>query len=243
MIAFIPTKGRQQTETYKLFEISGFKVFHFIEPQEIDSYDVPNPVNIGQNDKGITYVRNFMLDFARQQDIQFCVICDDDITQFGRVYKQKAMKGHGAQDIVTPFEVFQNSGAALAGMNQRQFAWSEKKNIKINNGKTNGCIFLNIKRVGWRYRDNTKEDLDFTMQCLDHRQNFLCFARRFFSTPAIGTNVGGLHNHYTAKRDAEWAQAMKRDWPEYTKIIEQYGRIDVRVDYKRKAKDMGLKVQ
>jgi ATP phosphoribosyltransferase len=36
MICFIPTKGRLNTKTYKLFEAVGIEVYHFIEPQEID---------------------------------------------------------------------------------------------------------------------------------------------------------------------------------------------------------------
>ena len=49
MICFIPTKGRTTTKTYKLFEQVGIEVRHFIEPQEIDKYPVPNKVSILEN--------------------------------------------------------------------------------------------------------------------------------------------------------------------------------------------------
>ena len=53
MICYIPTKGRVNTKTYKLFEEVGIKVYHFIEPKEIDDYNVPNKVSIEKNDKEI----------------------------------------------------------------------------------------------------------------------------------------------------------------------------------------------
>ena len=56
MICYIPTKDRQKTATYKLFEKVDIPVLHFIEPKDYESYKVPNKINIGQNDKGISYV-------------------------------------------------------------------------------------------------------------------------------------------------------------------------------------------
>lgn len=46
MICYIPTKGRLNTNTYKLFEKVGIDVYHFIEPQEVDKYNVPNKISI-----------------------------------------------------------------------------------------------------------------------------------------------------------------------------------------------------
>ena len=66
MICYIPSKGRKDTKTYKLFLEAGIEVRHFIEPQEIELYNVPNKVSIEQNDQGIAYVRNYMLDYAKK---------------------------------------------------------------------------------------------------------------------------------------------------------------------------------
>lgn len=242
MIALIPTKGRPQTQTHRLFEASGFTVYHFIEPQDAAAYSVSNPIILPQNDQGITYARNFMLDWSREQGFHSFVCCDDDITHFGTAQNGKARKGNAADDLIVPLQVFTKSNAALGGLNQRQFAWNEKKPYRVNTGKVNGCFFLNMRQIGWRYRADTKEDIDFIMQCLDHRRNFLFFGRVFYDTPAIGTNEGGLHQLYAAKRDVDWAHRVRKDWPEYAKIIQQYGRVDVRLDYKRKALDMGLEV-
>ena len=87
MICYIPSKGRPKTKTYKLFEEAGIKVYHFLEPQDYGKYNVPNKVELGENDKGITYVRNFMLDFAEKNNEEWVIFCDDDVTSFG-IYKQ-----------------------------------------------------------------------------------------------------------------------------------------------------------
>ena len=83
LVCFIPTKSRINTSTYKLFELAGIKVYHFIEPAEFNSYQVPNKVNIEKNDKGITYVRNFMLSYAKNMNLEWVIFCDDDVKNFG----------------------------------------------------------------------------------------------------------------------------------------------------------------
>lgn len=243
MIALIPTKGRPCTSTYKLLQNSGFKVFHFIEPQEVKSYSVANVINIGENNRGISFVRNFMLEWARDNGHQFVVICDDDLNHFGVVKRKKSVKQPNADALLQPFKVFSNSNFALAGINQRQFAWSETKPYKINNGKVNGCIFVNLNRACWRYNEDTKEDIDFAMQCLDNRQSFIYFCKVFYNTPAIGSNFGGLHESYEANRDKTWSKRLHMDWPAHSKIITQYGRTDCRVDFKSLAKERGLDVR
>ncbi len=85
MICYIPSKGRPKTQTYKLFQSAGIEVLHFIEPSEIELYDVPGTkVNIGENDRGIAYVRNFMMDYAKEHRHEWVIIADDDITGFGK---------------------------------------------------------------------------------------------------------------------------------------------------------------
>lgn len=74
MICCIPTKGRPQTNTYKLFEQVGIKVFHFIEPSEIDRYNVPNKVDIQNNNNGIAYVRNYILTWAQNNNYDKIII-------------------------------------------------------------------------------------------------------------------------------------------------------------------------
>tara|TARA_R110000737_G_scaffold315862_1_gene325991 strand:+ start:579 stop:1310 length:732 start_codon:yes stop_codon:yes gene_type:complete len=242
VIALIPTKGRPETSTYKLLEASGFTVYHFVEPQELSDYDVPNKINIEQNNQGISYVRNFMLSFARKQALKHVLILDDDINAFGTAKSGKSVKQPNADALLKPMNIFMKSEFAIGGFNLRQFAWSEKKPYRVNTGKAEGCILCSIDRIKWDYESDTKEDRDFMMRCLDNRESFVYFCKTFYNTPAIGSNKGGLNDFYQAKRDAVWAQKVAKAWPEYSTLIKQYGRTDVKLDYKKKAHDMGLKV-
>ena len=92
MIVCIPTKGRPKTQTYKLFEAAGYQVLHFVEPQEIQDYpDDLSIVSIEKDDQGITYVRNFILDYCNDLGEEWIWIADDDISGFG-IYNGKTVK-------------------------------------------------------------------------------------------------------------------------------------------------------
>ena len=134
MVAFIPTKSRFKTKTYKLFESVGINVYHFIEPQEYELYNVPNKINIGQNNKGVSYVRNFMLSYAKDKDYDWVIFCDDDVSSFG-IYDVKTKKTI-KKDASVWFEIYKkakNLPFELVGLNYRQYAWTQKKSYSINN--------------------------------------------------------------------------------------------------------------
>lgn len=242
MIAFIPSKGRPQTKTHELFEASGFDVYHFVEPQDLDSYNVTNVVSILKDNMGMTYVRNFMLQYAKDNGISHHVVCDDDMNSFGEAKNGRAVKCDNADSIAKYLKIFTKSGFSIGGLNNRQYAWAEKKSYKVNTGKAEGCFFLNADKINWQYKEDTKEDRDFLLQCLDNRRNFVFFCKLFFNCPVIGTNKGGLFEKYAEKRDSLWAMKLNADWPNYTKIIKQHGRVDCKIDYKKKSIDMGLAV-
>ena len=242
MIVCIPSLGRTETKTYKLFEDGGADVFHFLEPQEMDLYDVPNKINIGDSGKGISFVRNFINEWARAKGHDFIIVCDDDVDHFGDVENKKSVKKPDISSLTRPWELFKKSGCAVGGINQRQFAWSETKNYRVNKGKVQVLAMLNLKKITWEYRGFGKVDIDYLMQCIDSSNSFLFFPKVFTNSPKIGSNEGGLHEYYSSKNDGNAARILAKRWPMYTKVIEQYGRTDCRVDYGAFAKDKGLKV-
>ena len=242
MIICIPTLGRYSTKTYQLFESSGFTVYHFVEPQEFTKYNVPNMVDIKSSGMGISFVRNFINEWARINDHKFICVCDDDVNHFGKASNNKAVKMEGAEALKPVFNLFERSDFALAGVNQRQFAWSEKKSYRVNTGKMEVLQIINTKKAKWKFCEEGKEDRDYLMQCLDNRCNFVFFPKVFHSSPKIGSNQGGLHEYYQLKKDTESAYFLARKWGNYAKIVKHYGRVDCKLDYAQLAKDRGLKV-
>ena len=232
MIACIPTKGRPQTKTYKLFEDVGIKVFHFVEPQEYDMYDVPNKVNIEKNNLGIGYVRNFMLSWARENKQDWIIMCDDDVTGFG-VYNGKTVKKDASiwKDIHAkakslPFE--------LIGINYTQHAWHEKTSYSINRKFAEVCVLINVNKIHWEYRPefNLKEDRDFALQTIQRGHGILRFNHYWFACPDVGTNKGGLQDEYKAKKDEASAQKMAAEWHPFVTLQKKGTRIDMKTDIK-----------
>jgi len=242
MIALIPSKNRPDATAYKLLEAVGFECYFFVEPQDFGKYPMKNKVNILKNDQGITYARNFMLDWQRKNKIKTALICDDDINQFGHAVDGRSINSKDARPISEVFDFFARSDFALGGFNQRQYAWSEKKKYRVNNGKVEQCFLVNIDKISWKYKEDTKEDRDFLMQCIQNRKSFIYFGHRYYGCPVLGSNAGGLSDLYKEGRDSIWAVKLKNDWGKYAKIIKQYGRNDCSLNYKQFAKDMGLKV-
>lgn len=232
MICFIPTKGRLNTKTYKLFQEVGIEVKHFIEPQEIDKYQVPNKVSILENNKGIGYVRNFMLNYARENDFEWVLICDDDVTHFGEYIDTNIRK-----DASIWFEIYNKAKKLpfeLIGINYRGHAWHEKTKYSINKKFAEVCVLMNVKKIKWDYRPefNLKEDRDFALQTIKYGNGILRFNKYFFNCPDVGTNKGGLQDEYKAKKDEESAKKMCREWHPFVTLNKKGNRVDMKTDLK-----------
>lgn len=234
MIACIATKNRQNTKTYKLFEEVGIPFLHFIEPQDYDSYTVPNKVSIEKNDKGLMYVRNFILEYAKKNNIDWFIMSDDDITQFGKSY--------GTKCITTDANIFKeiHSYASkypfeVVAINYRQHAWHEKKAYSINNGFADVCVMINAAKVSWKFEDDLplKGDREFCLKAMKYGNGVLKFNKYFYNTPGIGTNAGGLQTVYQQKRDIEDVKRIVYTWKPYaTQITNSMGRADFKFDFK-----------
>jgi hypothetical protein len=232
MICFIPTKGRTTTKTYKLFEQVGIEVRHFIEPQEIDKYNVPNKVSIQENNKGIGYVRNFMLEYARTNNLDWVLVCDDDVTAFG-IYNGKTLK----KDASIWFEILDKAKKLpfeMIGINYTQHAWHEKTNYSVNKKFAEVCVLINVKKIHWNYRPqfNLKEDRDFALQTIKNGNGILRFNRYWFACPDVGTNAGGLQDMYKAKKDEESAKKMCSEWHPFVTLQKKGERLDMKTDIK-----------
>lgn len=232
MICFIPTKNRFNTKTFKLFESVGIEVKHFIEPQEIDKYQIPNKISIEQNNKGIAYVRNFMLDYARKNNYEWVLICDDDVTSFG-IYNGKTIKKNAS----IWFEILEKAKKLpfeLIGINYTQHAWHEKTNYSINKKFAEVCVLMNVSKIKWNYRSefNLKEDRDFALQTIKNGNGILRFNHFWFSCPDVGSNAGGLQDMYKAKRDEESALKMCKEWNPFITLKKKGDRIDMKTDIK-----------
>lgn len=232
MIACIPTKSRPETKTYKLFEEAGIMPFHFIESSQFELYNVPNKININKNNGGISYVRNFILEWAKKNNQEWIIMCDDDVTSFG-IYNGKTIK-KSASIWIEILEKAKKLPFELIGINYTQHAWHEKTSYSINKKFVDVCILINTKKINWNYRDefNTKEDRDFALQTIKNGNGILRFNYYWFSCPNVGSNSGGLQDEYKAKKDEETASKMCYEWNPFITLKKKGNRIDMKTDIK-----------
>lgn len=237
MIAYIPTKGRYNTSTYKLFQEAGIQFLHFIEPNEVDKYNVPNKVDIQNNDQGIAYVRNFMLKYAKQNGHDWIIMCDDDVSDFGYAKNNKCIT-HNATIWHEVKKRAERLPFNIYGLNYRQHAWHEKHEYRINTSFVEVCVLINVQSIKWKYRSeyNMKEDRDFILQSIKYGQGCVKFLKLFYNCPGVGSNAGGLNDDYKKKKDELSAKKMMMEWHPYATINDKNGRVDVKVDIKSLAK-------
>lgn len=233
MICCIPTKGRPQTKTYKLLESYGIQSFHFIEPQEINKYNVPNKISILENNKGISYVRNFILDYAKRNNYEWIIMCDDDIINF-YIYENKKNIKLSLDKFNNIIEKIKKLPFEISGFNYKQYIWVAKENYSINTKTVEQCIFMNVKKIHWKYRSefNLKEDRDFILQTIKNGNGVLRFNKIGVSSPEIGSNDGGLKNEYKLKKDEHSAKKMIIEWRPFLSLQKKGKRMDIKMDIK-----------
>ena len=240
MIVCIPSKGRPSTKTYQLFEEAGYEVHHFIEPGEFDDYQVPNKVCIGEDNQGITYVRNFMLAWCKKHNVEWAWFCDDDVEGFG-IYNGKTVR-----QGVTALKLVEEKAAKLpfeiVGLSYVQYAWTEKKKHSINSKFAEVCVLMNVSKIKWSYNEDTKEDRDFAMQTIKNGHGILRFNHVWFSCPNVGSNEGGLHEWYATKKDHQAAKKMAVSWSPWVTLKVKGDRLDIKTDIKGFAKHCMRKV-
>lgn len=239
---FIPSKGRPNTKTHKLFSPEYFKVYHFVEPQEIRAYKdagIKDIINILKNDQGIGYVRNYILHYAKENNCNYVIVCDDDITDFGVAINNKCVTTDAHVVFNDIFAKIQNMPFEIIGINYRQYAWSETKKYSINKKFVEVCVILNIPKIKWNYREqfNLKEDRDFVMQCVKFGNGALKFNTYFYNAPDVGKKPGGLQSEYQQKKDTISAQKMCTEWGKYAELVNKNERVDVKLNLEQLAKD------
>ncbi len=231
---FIPSKGRANTmSTPRVFcvsssleivdwsEVQNLSVF--VEPQDYALYAEHYPekmlVNIGENDKGIAYVRNFILEYAETSKTPHFIMADDDIKGFGKCVAVKPEKTTAQKALQACLGLMTMYNLAAVSTNYRQsVGWNKRTAKDITFGQTpEVCVLFNAEKVkGFRYKSeyDLKEDKEFAYQLnkagLQTARSMVYYA----DVPSIGTNKGGLYDRYQRGDDKISAQRLCLDQPD-----------------------------
>lgn len=240
MVIAVRSKDRVNTKQHILFP--KYDCYYFLEPQDYDRYKVPNKINIGKNDQGLSYANNFILNWAKQNNHEWVLICDDDITHFGYVKDKKCIKSDAsiweqvlAKSKKLPFSVI--------GINNRQYAWSSAKNYSINKAPVGGTVLLNMLKINWKYDKGMKQDRDFCMNAIKYSAGVLKFNKLFYNTGTVGNQKGGSHEFYKQGKDVEAVKYLSKKWQPYTEVKKINGRIDLKFKMKEYAESLNKPVK
>jgi hypothetical protein len=234
---FIPSKGRSNLSTFQHIPDATIVV----EPQDHTQYLAVNPnanyLVLPENNRGISYVRNFILDYNRSRNIEWYWMLDDDIsglfvTENKRVVRKPSSEVlKRAQDIISS-----RPGIGQAALEYAQYAWSAT-NLYRENSYCDVCVAINIKRTmlcQYRSLISLKEDRDFTLQVLSNGSRTLRLSQLSFKTPKNGSNDGGLKPLYQQKTvEAVSVEKMIELWGREIcqPVTKKDGRYDVKINW------------
>lgn len=194
-IIAIPSKGRCDKVKSKKFFTNKYKVYLFVEPQEIELYKKHNNdciiIDILKNNMGISYVRNFILTFFKKPFLML----DDDIKEF--YYRDENLKLHKLQDIEillnTVYDYF-NKGYKQVGLSFKASNWMFDKTFKEN---SRVWCFNGLNPIQGIKFDNlvgSFEDYDYTIQLLYNGYNNIVLYNFVFDCEKMGNFPGGFQD-------------------------------------------------
>lgn len=236
---YIPSKGRAGNQkTADLLTEAGLRFAIVVEPQELEEYKKAHPkytfLALEENDKGIAYVRNCILDYKKHLTPESGWICilDDDISGFGDTKDKRTVK-KDATILLRAFNTFKRFKKAVNGLNYDHLAWCASKPLSENRF-CEVAVFLYIPAISWAYRGefDLKEDRDFCLQAIKAGAGTLRANELWFSCPSVGTNKGGLQQKYQEKRDEESVRRLAAEWPGVVEPLQKKNRLDMKVNWK-----------
>lgn len=229
----IVSKGRADIcTTHKLFKENNIKYFYMVEPQDYEDYKKnfgDNVINIGKDDEGIYYVRNFCIEWSKKNGYDKHWQIDDDLKSLHYRPMNTSRGLRDSEKINNPTKLLLdienmsercvNFGAGC--LTHDGFAFAKKRDIDIN--KMVYCFQLINNSVNARYQPNTSEDIDFSVQVLMEGFVTMVFNKYSFRTPSSGSIKGGCNasvdyqNNGRKKRNIQLCKTYPQWFTEYEK--------------------------
>lgn len=220
---YVPSKGRagkQHTAT----TLVDSEVPHYVvvEPQDQRKYEAAlgrdRVLVLPENDRGLVYSRNWIRDHSVEAGADRHWQLDDDLHRFARLYRgwKLPCDASVALAVVEDFvDRYENVG--LASFNSQFFLPDfgaiamSKKPFFLNMRCYGFFLFLNRLPLRWRYESN--EDTDMTLQVLAHGYCTILFNAFSVFTPGTMVAAGGQTEFYRADGRLRMARDLERVWP------------------------------
>lgn len=224
---YIPTKGRAGcAHTPKTLDNENIPYKLFVEPQDYEEYskhyESDTLVNIEADNRGISYVRNFIKKYSTLKGDKSHWQMDDDIRKF-------KIRMNGKNSVVKPVHalsivektnnLFSNIG--IAGLTSPAFAFSKKDPVIVNQ-LAYSCVLINNQvDIEWPENLSGVEDWHYTLTLLENKWCTLSFSHILFEAPVTATQKGGNMKHWESKeKRRKLYEKFVKVWPDNFRVIE-----------------------
>ena len=223
MHIYIPSKGRPDNLTSTYLTNAGIPHHVFVEPQEVGKYEeVASPLTtihaLPENNRGISYSRNAIFDYAIRNSTPHFYMWDDDLIKLTKLAPDASGKWRPINpptplseilaasqqqnlDDKVAYSSYTSSAFAAFGNGQRVFCGGGIKGDNKTCGY--GFVWINTHYIGdVRYRDGLQlcEDGDFIIRLLLSHDEVRVSKNNLYSyyTKPVGCHkgIGGLSDEY-----------------------------------------------
>ncbi len=240
---YIISKGRWESRlTAKSLDKMDISYLIVVEPKEYDNYAavidkqkiLVLPKNFSEYKRGGIPARNYVWNHAKKSGAKRHWIMDDNINGFGRLNKNTKIQCESPACLVAIEDFIDRySNIKMAGLEYDYFLPRKVKHNPYRlNTRVYSCMILsNDIDIRWRGRYN--EDTDLSLRLL--KQGFctvLFQAFYCYKTPTMimkGGNTDTIYNKGDNRR--EFAESLKRQHPDVTKVVWRYDRWHHEVNY------------
>ena len=216
---FIPTKKRSSiARTPQILEKLNLPFILVVEKEDYEDYKSVYPnaefLVLPESNQGIIYARNQIKERASELGCEYHWQIDDDIR--GTCYSINAKEtnlpiGQALSVAESCVNNFDNIGSI--GLRHMAFSRTEKNIIGFN--KIVYTIQLLKTDTELKFRNNTIEDVDYTLQLLNSGYCTIVLNRLLFKAPSTGSEVGGnTEIEHTREKRLLRAQTTSNYWPE-----------------------------
>jgi hypothetical protein len=209
---FVPSKGRAgKSTTARLLEEAGVKFYMVVEPQEASAYNAwyDRVLTLPENDKGIAFSRNWILDWAQVHYHQYAWQLDDDLKSLMHRSHSGSPKVDVAvglgylEDVIRPYW---NIGGACFRNAAFAYTFLDKPSVTLNSMVYG---FELLRTDACRFRET---DMDYSLQLLTEGWVTVTSNRIVQTTPAQ-SKTGGHAADYAEDGRKQMYERLMEQWP------------------------------
>ena len=216
---FIPSRGRVGIGmAMDVLEDSGVPYWLVVEPREAaayrGAYGAERVKVLDANDRGLHYVRNWILDYTDKMGVERHWQVDDTVNGFFRGWGD-GRRRVGAAEAMQVAEEFTGryTNIAITGFLYYYWAFGSEPPPPVLLNRSAVGVYLMANGLGFRFRPNCFDDTDMGLQVLSSGWCTVRLTRYLFRKQRMGHMPGGCNSSlYLGGKQRLFAE-LARLWP------------------------------